>query len=119
LKSALPENCEVWAASPVGTEVTPERAGADRILYDTQKDGRTGGTGEAFDWALLNGRVALSNAFIAGGLNPSNVRDAQKVGSYGVDVSSGVESAPGIKDPSRVAALFEALRPSSRRTACA
>lgn len=119
LKSALPENCEVWAASPVGTEVTPERAGADRILYDTQKDGRTGGTGEAFDWALLNGRVALSNAFIAGGLNPSNVRDAQKVGSYGIDVSSGVESAPGIKDPSRVAALFEALRPSSRRTACA
>jgi indole-3-glycerol phosphate synthase / phosphoribosylanthranilate isomerase len=119
LKSALPENCEVWAASPVGTEVTPERTGADRILYDTQKDGRTGGTGETFDWSLLNGRPALPNAFIAGGLNPSNVRDAQHVGSYGLDVSSGVESAPGIKDESKVAELFEALRPSSRRTACA
>ena len=119
LKTALPETCEIWAASPVGTDVTPERAGADRVLYDTQKDGRTGGTGEMFDWSLLNGRPALSNAFIAGGLNPSNVRDAQKVGSYGIDVSSGVESAPGIKDPSKVAELFEALRPTSRRTACA
>ena len=119
LKATLPENCDIWAASPVGAEVTPERAGADRILYDTQKDGRTGGTGETFDWALLNGRPALSDAFIAGGLNPSNVRDAQKVGSYGVDVSSGVESAPGIKDPNNVAQLFEALRPPSRRTACA
>ena len=118
-KTALPENCEIWAASPVGADVTPERAGADRVLYDTQKDGRTGGTGEMFDWSLLNGRPALSNAFIAGGLNPSNVRDAQKVGSYGIDVSSGVESAPGIKDPSKVAELFETLRPTSRRTACA
>jgi indole-3-glycerol phosphate synthase/phosphoribosylanthranilate isomerase len=119
LRTTLPENCEIWAATPVGAKVTPERAGADRILYDTQKDGQTGGTGETFDWALLNGRPALSDAFIAGGLNPSNVRDAQHVGSYGVDVSSGVESAPGIKDANKVAALFEALRPPSRRTACA
>lgn len=118
LKTALPENCEVWAVSPVGVEVTPERAGADRILYDTHKDGRTGGTGETFDWSLLNGRPALSTAFVAGGLDPSNVREAQRVGSYGVDVSSGVESAPGIKDAGKVAALFEALRPTSRRTAC-
>jgi indole-3-glycerol phosphate synthase / phosphoribosylanthranilate isomerase len=119
LKTTLPEECEIWAASPVGTDVTPERAGADRVLYDTQKNGRTGGTGETFDWSLLSGRPALSNAFIAGGLNPSNVRNAQKVGSYGVDVSSGVESAPGVKDASKVAALFEALRLPSRRTACA
>jgi indole-3-glycerol phosphate synthase/phosphoribosylanthranilate isomerase len=119
LRTTLPENCEIWAATPVGANVTPERAGADRILYDTQKDGQTGGTGEAFDWSLLNGRPALSDAFIAGGLKPSNVRDAQRVGSYGIDVSSGLESAPGIKDRNKVEALFEALRPSSRRTACA
>jgi len=118
-KTALHENCEIWAASPVGADVTLERAGADRILYDTQKDGRTGGTGETFDWSLLNSRPALSDAFIAGGLDSSNVRAAQKVGSYGVDVSSGVESAPGIKDESKVAELFEALRPTCRRTKCA
>ena len=119
LKQRLPEMCEIWAASPVGLEVTPERAGADRIVYDTQKDGRTGGTGETFDWSLLEDRPALPAAFIAGGIGPSNARAAQQVGSYGIDVSSGVEIGPGVKDESKVTALFEALRPACRRTACA
>lgn len=118
-KRLLPDGCELWAASPVGADVTPERAGADRIVYDTKKDGRTGGTGETFDWSLLSDRPALHHAFIAGGIGPSNARAAQRVGSYGIDVSSGVESAPGLKDESKVTALFEALRPSCRRTSCA
>ena len=119
LKDRLPENCEIWAASPVGSEVTPERNGADRIVYDTQKDGRTGGTGETFDWSLLKGRPALPAAFIAGGIGPSNARAAQQIGSYGIDVSSGVESEPGMKAETKVTALFDALRPACRRTACA
>jgi indole-3-glycerol phosphate synthase/phosphoribosylanthranilate isomerase len=119
LKQQLPEMCEIWAASPVGLEVTQERIGADRIVYDTQKNGRTGGTGETFDWSLLKDRPALPAAFIAGGIGPSNARAAQRVGSYGIDVSSGVESKPGVKDESKVTALFEALRPACRRTVCA
>ena len=119
LKSRLPEGCEIWAACPVGVEVAPERTDADRILYDTQRGGRCGGTGEVFDWTLLEDRPALSDAFIAGGLEPSNVRAAQQVGAYGIDVSSGVESAPGVKDEIKMAALFQALRPACRRTECA
>jgi indole-3-glycerol phosphate synthase/phosphoribosylanthranilate isomerase len=119
LKGQLPEMCEMWAASPVGLEVTPERIGADRIVYDTQKDGRTGGTGETFDWSLLKDRPALHGAFIAGGIGPRNARAAQQIGSYGIDVSSGVEAVPGVKDESKVTALFEALRPACRRIACA
>ena len=118
-KKLLPDGCELWAASPVGADVVPERAGADRIVYDTQKGGRTGGTGETFDWTLLKDRAALPDAFIAGGIGPSNARGAQQMGAYGIDVSSGVESAPGQKDETKVAALFEALRPVCRRTACA
>jgi indole-3-glycerol phosphate synthase/phosphoribosylanthranilate isomerase len=119
LKHRLPEMCEIWAASPVGLEVTPERMGADRIVYDTQKNGRSGGTGETFDWSLLQDRPALPDAFIAGGIGPRNARAAQQIGSYGIDVSSGVEAVPGVKDESKVTALFEALRPACRRTACA
>jgi len=119
LKRLLPVGCELWAVSPVGTEVTPEREGADRIVYDTRKGDRTGGTGETFDWSLVKDRPALPDAFIAGGLGPSNARSAQRVGAYGIDVSSGVETSPGVKDESRVAALFEALRPVSRRATCA
>ena len=119
LKDRLSEMCEIWAASPVGLEVTPERTGADRIVYDTQKNGRTGGTGETFDWSLLKDRPALPAAFIAGGIGPSNARAAQQIGSYGIDVSSGVEAVPGVKGNAKVTALFEALRPACRRTACA
>ena len=119
LKDRLPDTCEIWAASPVGADVTSERAGADRIVYDTQKNGRTGGTGKVFDWSLLKDRPALTDAFIAGGIGASNARAAQHIGSYGIDVSSGVESEPGVKDASKVTALFEALRPACRRTACA
>ena len=119
LKQGLPATCEIWAASPVGLEVTPERTGADRIVYDTEKNGRTGGTGETFDWSLVKDRPALPDAFIAGGIGPSNGRAAQKVGSYGIDVSSGVESELGVKDNAKVTALFEALRLACRSTACA
>jgi indole-3-glycerol phosphate synthase/phosphoribosylanthranilate isomerase len=101
----------------VTDKVTPERPGADRILYDTKANGRTGGTGQMFDWSLLTGRPDLPDAFVAGGIGPTNARDAQAVGAYGIDVCSGVEASPGRKDPEKVAALFEAVRPACRRTA--
>ncbi|MCH8616098.1 bifunctional indole-3-glycerol-phosphate synthase TrpC/phosphoribosylanthranilate isomerase TrpF [Sphingomonas sp. SM33] len=117
LREKLPEDCEIWAVSAVTNEVSPERPGADRILYDTKANGRTGGTGQMFDWSLLAGRPELPDAFIAGGIGPANARDAQAVGAYGIDVCSGVEASPGRKDPEKVAALFEAARPACRRTA--
>jgi indole-3-glycerol phosphate synthase/phosphoribosylanthranilate isomerase len=116
-RKALPESCEVWATCAVGSEAGPERSGADRILYDTKVNGRTGGTGESFDWSLIEGRAALSNAFLAGGIGPANAVAAQGLGTYGIDLCSGVEASPGVKDPEKVFALFQTLRPACRRTA--
>jgi indole-3-glycerol phosphate synthase/phosphoribosylanthranilate isomerase len=114
LRQMLPEGTEIWAAGAVGESLPEQRLGADRILYDSQIGASSGGTGLVFDWSRLAGRD-LGGALLAGGLNPDNARDAARVGAFALDISSGVEAAPGRKDEVRVAALFEALRPLSRK----
>ena len=70
-----------------------------------------GGVGAAFDWSLLAGRSFGKPWFLAGGLAPANLAEAVRItGAPAVDVSSGVESAPGVKDPGRIAAFLEAAR---------
>ncbi len=113
MRAGLPEAIELWAACGVGSGAEPARAGADRTLFDNG----AGGTGKAFDWALLAGRHDLPSAFLAGGIGPANVRSASAVGAHGLDVGSSVEAAPGIKDPAKVEALFAALRPGARSNA--
>ena len=110
LKSLLPDGVEIWATGAVGDSVPEPRLGADRTLFDTSVGGRTGGTGIAFDWARISGRDELGSALLAGGLRPENAAEAARVGAYGLDVCSGVEAAPGRKDPERVGAFFVALR---------
>ncbi len=110
LKNMLPENCEIWAADAVGGEALELRTGADRVLFDTLVDGRSGGTGQAFDWSRVKHRSDLSASILAGGLNPENARTAAELGAFALDVSSGVEAAPGRKDPDKLRAFFEALR---------
>lgn len=107
VRAALSPGVETWAASADGA---PARPGADRSLYDSG----AGGTGKTFDWRLLDGRPDLANAFIAGGIGPANARDAARLGAYGLDVGSAVEARPGRKDPDKVTALFDALRPLCR-----
>ncbi len=79
---------------------------ADMLLIDAkppQNATLPGGNGLAFDWRLLAGRQILKPWLLAGGLTPANVAEAIRLTrAPGVDVSSGVESAPGIKDPARV-----------------
>lgn len=110
LRGVLPEGLELWAAGPVGAEVPEPRLGADRTLFDTEVGGRSGGTGRAFDWSRLRGRSELGSALLAGGLGPANARAAAAVGAWALDVGSGVEAAPGRKDPAKLGAFFEALR---------
>jgi indole-3-glycerol phosphate synthase/phosphoribosylanthranilate isomerase len=117
LRPLLPDGTEIWATGAVGSDVPEPRLGADRILFDTVVNGRTGGTGRTFDWARIEGRPELGTAVLAGGLNADNVRAAAQVGAWALDVCSGVEAAPGRKDPARLGAFFEALRPQVR--ACA
>jgi indole-3-glycerol phosphate synthase/phosphoribosylanthranilate isomerase len=109
LRNLLPEGVEIWAAGAVGRELPEPRLGADRLLYDSALAGRSGGTGTAFDWSRLAGRD-LSSAIVAGGIGPENAADAARLGAWALDVGSGVEAAPGRKDPRRLAALFDALR---------
>jgi indole-3-glycerol phosphate synthase/phosphoribosylanthranilate isomerase len=119
LRNNLPERVEIWAASGVADTV-PERPGADRLLFDTVKAGRSGGTGSVFDWNRIAGRPELNKSLLAGGLNPGNARAASALGAYALDVGSGVEAEPGRKDPERLAAFFQALRlPARGDTSCA
>lgn len=87
---------------------------ADMLMFDARPPKgaeRAGGHGAAFDWQLLAGRVFSRPWFLAGGLNPENVaRAAILSGANLVDVSSGVESAPGVKDAARIAQFINATK---------
>jgi len=79
---------------------------AQGILLDTYKKGIPGGTGETFDWELVPS--CAQKIILAGGLHSENVGDAiHQVHPYAVDVSGGVESAPGVKDADRIHAFVK------------
>jgi len=80
------------------------------VLLDVHDPVKRGGTGRTIDWAAAADISARRRIVLAGGLTPDNVADAvARVRPFGIDVSSGVEVSPGIKDHRRVRALFEAL----------
>lgn len=80
------------------------------ILLDAYRPGVPGGTGESFDWGRIPQRSDRP-IVLAGGLNPENVADAIKsTRIYGVDVSGGVESAPGIKDAEKIQMFIQRAR---------
>jgi len=83
--------------------------GATGLLLDSHAKGKRGGSGQKFDWSLS--RPVSIPVWLAGGLDADNVGEAiRTVRPFAVDVSSGVEVAPGIKDASRIAAFIEAVR---------
>jgi phosphoribosylanthranilate isomerase len=90
-------------------------AGMDAVLFDTAAiaSGKFGGTGLTADWGLADKlvREAQLPAFLAGGINPGNIRRAvETVRPYGIDLSSGVEESPGKKSSAKLRALMEELR---------
>lgn len=91
-------------------------AAADHLLLDAKPPKGAaygGGHGVAFDWTLLTGRTFAKPWFLAGGLTPDNIAEALRISHAPMaDVSSGVESAPGVKDPGRIAAFLQAARRS-------
>jgi phosphoribosylanthranilate isomerase len=107
----------VWAVVAVKTRVDLDIAAnyltvADKILYDAKTPDGTlpGGMGVRFDWSLLDGfRHPLPWA-LSGGLTSANVAEAaSRTGATLVDVSSGVETAPGVKDVDKIAAFLQAV----------
>jgi phosphoribosylanthranilate isomerase len=102
-----------------GEQLTPAQRvavrGSDGVLFDTLSRGVLGGSGVAFQWELVANDVrelrTTTRIILAGGLRPENVRGAiDLLVPDVVDVSSGVESSPGIKDHSRMAAFMNAVR---------
>ncbi len=78
------------------------------FLLDSYRPGQAGGTGETFDWEIARRVGEKAPVILAGGLGPDNVREAIRVARpQGVDVSSGVEVTPGVKDPAAIRRLFE------------
>jgi phosphoribosylanthranilate isomerase len=87
-----------------------ERFHTDLHLLDTAVPGLRGGSGETWDWSLLAGRRAKTPFLLSGGLTPDNVGEAiAAVHPWGVDVASGTEAAPGVKDPEKLEAFFAAV----------
>ena len=81
------------------------------FLLDAKDDALFGGTGRSFDWSLAKGIQRIRPIILAGGLRPDNVREAIRiVAPYGVDVCSGVESAPGKKDAKKIMCFMSEVR---------
>jgi phosphoribosylanthranilate isomerase len=95
-----------------GSIAALENYATDAFLLDAYSKAGLGGTGETFNWELaIEAQKFGKPIFLAGGLTPENVADAVKtVNPFAVDVSSGVESAPGKKDAAKVRAFIQAVR---------
>lgn len=105
-EAARRTGCRIVKAARVATRADVldlRRFHTDFHLLDTRREGRWGGTGETWDWALLGDHSGTSPAVLSGGLTPENVGEAIAAARpWGVDVAGGVEVAPGIKDPRRM-----------------
>jgi phosphoribosylanthranilate isomerase len=112
-KSTVPQHAPIPIVpvvhlTPLG--IAPEVAD-DLILLDAYDPVTKGGTGKTIDWDRAGAIARSRRIILAGGLTPSNVREAiDRVKPYAVDVASGVESSPGIKDHSKIEAFIRAVK---------
>lgn len=110
LRAKLPSACALWKAVPACLPLpSAAELGTDRVLLDTGRNGRLGGTGIPFDASALAG-ADLSARVLAGGITPENAAAAARLGPWALDVNSGVEAAPGSKSAARLHGLGAALR---------
>jgi len=108
-------------AAPVIRALSIEKADAwpegTTLLLDAHDPVQRGGTGRTIDWTAAAAIASRRRVLLAGGLTPENVAEAiARVRPFGIDVSSGVERAPGIKDHQRLRALFEAVHDTGHIT---
>jgi phosphoribosylanthranilate isomerase len=88
-----------------------ERFHTDLHLLDAAVEGLRGGSGQTWDWSLLAGRRSKTPFLLSGGLTPDNVAEAiAAVRPWGVDVASGTEASPGVKDSNKLEAFFAAVK---------
>jgi len=110
-RALLSHNVKTMKAIRVKDQADIERADSfftDAVLLDAFDPHKYGGTGLTFDWNVI-GNIS-KRVFLAGGINPDNAAEAVRLGVYGIDVCSGVESRPGKKDHRKMKKLFENIR---------
>ncbi len=96
-------------------QMSPYQRIVRAFLLDTYAPGQKGGTGQTFDWSLAKAAQQYGPVILAGGLQPDNVAAAIAAAApQAVDVASGVEAAPGKKDPEKLRAFFRAARGGNR-----
>ncbi|MDR9828644.1 bifunctional indole-3-glycerol-phosphate synthase TrpC/phosphoribosylanthranilate isomerase TrpF [Vibrio sp. FNV 38] len=108
LRVQLDDNIQIWKAYGV-SDAQPKLIDkfVDRHLFDAQVGTQSGGTGTTFDWSLI---AQPCEVMLAGGLSPDNAKQAAQLGCLGLDLNSGVESAPGKKDLNKLLQAFSAIR---------
>ncbi|KFA59615.1 Indole-3-glycerol phosphate synthase / Phosphoribosylanthranilate isomerase [Gilliamella apicola] len=105
LRQELPRTCQIWKALSIGSTIPKHNNPLiSRYLFDNGG----GGTGKCFDWTMLSNHN-LNNVILAGGINSKNIKSALATGVIGVDLNSGVEISPGIKDKQKIQAVFEQI----------
>ena len=107
-------DCEFWKALRIKDSKSLEDMkhfkNAQAILCDTFKEGIYGGTGSSFDWEILNTDLFLDKKIIlSGGLSIENLENALKINPWCLDFNSGVESAPGFKDHSKITEILNSI----------
>jgi len=111
LRRRLSPSCQIWKALGVDNSIpSMDLTSIDKWLLDCKVGEKSGGTGQTFDWRLLDQIEDLSQVILAGGLSPQNISQAAQVGTFGLDLNSGVESQPGIKDSDKLNQAFTYLR---------
>lgn len=112
LKENLPQDCEIWKALKVKDKGldTLMYSPAHRILLDTFSKDMQGGTGQSFDWNILNSIKDKDKFILAGGITPSNAYEASLFALHAIDMASGVESEPRKKSKHLLKELFDNLK---------
>ncbi|MDO5090818.1 MAG: bifunctional indole-3-glycerol-phosphate synthase TrpC/phosphoribosylanthranilate isomerase TrpF [Cardiobacteriaceae bacterium] len=113
LRGKLPPACHIWRAVGVDTDAAqpitlPDHPHIERYVLDSRRGAQQGGTGTAFDWTHIP-HDRKARIMLAGGINADNIDHALAQNCLGLDLNSGAESAPGIKDHGKLATLFRTI----------
>jgi len=104
------QDTQIWKAKKATTGIQlSSNQNIDRFLLDADCGDAFGGSGQSFDWQILN-QLDSSDVILAGGINLSTIKSAVAQNTFAIDLSSGVESEPGVKSPQKIAAIFAQLR---------
>lgn len=113
LREKLPPYTKIWKAVGIkdkypSKEIDSYLTLCDKVLLDSKNDTAFGGTGESFDWRKIS--HPKDRIILAGGLNLKNLKEALKIGTIGLDLNSGVEKEPGIKDKEKLEEAFSIIK---------